>query len=138
VPRARNINDYLWNKLDTKHKLIAMGAMLVLGPIAYWVGDSIPTGYEGQMGIRDACESVSKPMSPKSLMAHFPEGSYTGRCIPETQECGEFTDASGVTWHFPCPNGRCAMYWLVDGWTCRVDLSDGHLRAMGPGELEIP
>jgi len=138
MPRARNINDYLWAKLDTKHKLIAFGAMLVLTPIAVWVGESAPTGYEGKMGIRDACAAVIAPMSPKSLIAHFPEGSYTGRCIPETQECGEFTDASGVTRHFPCPGGLCSMYWLIDGWSCRVDLSDEKRRAMGPGQLEIP
>jgi len=131
-----NINRFLWNKLDTKHKLIAFGAMLVLGPLAYCVGDSLPTGYEGKIALRDACAAVIAPMSPTTLFAHFPEGSYTGRCLPETQDCGEFTDAAGVAHRYPCPNGMCTMYWTLDGWSCRVHLSDEQRRAMGPGELQ--
>ncbi len=129
------IDSWLWSRLDLKHALIALGAILLLAPLAVWVGSSVPTGAEGKLALRAACDSVSPPMSPKSLIAHFPKGSYSARCLPQIQECGEFTDAGNATHHYPCPNGVCTMYWTLDDWSCSVLLSDKQLRAMGPGKL---
>ncbi len=125
-----------WHKLDWKGRLayIAICMLLVVGALALF--KYAPTGAEDKLALRSACASVSAPMSPATLYDLFPEGTYTPRCLAETDGCTEFATRAGDTEHYPCANNQCVMYWRSDGWGCRVRLSDGTQRAQGPGEIQ--
>jgi hypothetical protein len=125
-----------WHKLDWKGKLAytGFGVLMVVGALALF--RFAPTGAEAKVALRSACAGVSAPMSPATLYDHFPEGTYTPRCLAGTDGCTEFTTRDGHAEHYPCANNQCVMYWRSDGWGCRVRLSDGDQRAQGPGEIQ--
>ena len=125
-----------FSTLSTKSKIACAAVSLILMLCCGAMTRYINTDLASDVALRNACESSPPFASPARLFEHFPEGTYSGRCLPEINTCGEFTAADGKTRHYPCKNGQCTMYWQRDGDSCRVRLSNNDHKARRAGEFK--
>jgi hypothetical protein len=129
------LDAYSFSTLSTTGKVVVVVGHLILmlsfgGMVRYLEQD-----FSSDITLRKACESSPPFASPANLFEHFPKDTYSGRCLPEINTCGEFTPADGRTRHYPCENGYCTMYWQLDGHSCSVQLSTRG-KALRPGEFK--
>jgi len=125
-----------FSALSTKSKIAYAAGSIILMLLFGAMIRYIDADLESDVALRNACESSPPFASPARLFEHFPEDTYSGRCLPEINTCGEFTAADGKTRHYPCKNGQCTMYWQLDGDSCRVQLSTNGRKALGAGKFK--
>jgi hypothetical protein len=125
-----------FSALSTKSKIAYVAGSLILMLCFGAMIRYIDADLASDVALRNACESSPRFASPARLFEHFPEGSYSGRCLPDINTCGEFTAADGKTRHYPCKNGQCTMYWQLDGDSCRIQLNTNDHKARGAGDFK--
>ena len=126
------LDDLQGFRSSKRDKVIVTVAILILWLATAAMIRYIDADSEADVALRNACASAPPFASPARLFEHFPEDTYSGRCLPEINTCGEFTVADGTTRHYPCKSGFCTMYWQRDDESCRIQLSTNDNKAM-PG-----
>jgi len=125
-----------FSALSTKSKIayVVGGLILMLSTKAMFL--YIEADISSHVVLRNACESSPPFASPERLFEHFPNDTYSGRCLPEINTCGEFIATDGKTRHYPCNDGQCTMYWQMDDHSCLVQLSTNGRKALGAGKFK--